>query len=45
MSAAALAGVTTSSASPTAVAATMNGSDVACISTATGSRSRGMTER
>ena len=30
---------------PTAVAATMKGSDVACISTATGTRSRGMTGR
>ena len=45
MSAAALAGVTTSSVSPTAVAATMNGSDVACMSTATATRSRGMIER
>ena len=45
MSAAALAGVTTSSARPTAVAATMKGSDVACMSTATGTRSRGMTGR
>ena len=41
MSAAALAGVTTSSARPTAVAATMNGSDVACISTATGTAGAG----
>ena len=45
ISAAALAGVTTSSARPTAVAATMKGSDVACMSTATGTRSRGMTGR
>ena len=45
MSAAALAGVTTFSSSPTAVAATMNGSDVACMSTATAGRARGMHRR
>jgi len=44
-SAAAFAGVTTCSVRPTDVAATMNGSDVACMSTATGTRSRGITGR
>ena len=45
ISAAALAGVTTSRVRPICVAATMNGSEVACIRTATGMRSRGITDR